>query len=384
MKNIFKKLLFIFILLTISIASISFANNETTNYDNEVVPISMDGGTPVDNTSSLDIAPPNHENYFYAGTDDVYLSIPVEGDVFIISGGTVNIDTTVTGNAFICAPSIIISENATINASMFTVTNSLNIVGSIGVNVYNVSDDFTLDGTIKNDLFSTSNKTNLNGSIYNCANISAENIIISEDANIEENLNYSSKETINIPNNVVKGNINYSLIDTKQDNSFDLNDFIFSVISFIVFVIVIFIISKWLNCKFVNKYPDFVKNLPKSLLYGLLGLIVTPIVCIFLLILGITINLSLVLMAIYFILLFIASSIVIIILAKLMSNKLHTKFEKANDTLLSILSIAVLSLVYKILQLIPTFGIIVTFAFVIVGIGILIKSIIPTKEQKKS
>ncbi len=384
MKNIFKKLLFIFILLTISIASISFANNETTNYDNEVVPISMDGGTPVDNTSSLDIAPPNHENYFYAGTDDVYLSIPVEGDVFIISGGTVNIDTTVTGNAFICAPSIIISENATINASMFTVTNSLNIVGSIGVNVYNVSDDFTLDGTIKNDLFSTSNKTNLNGSIYNCANISAENIIISEDANIEENLNYSSKETINIPNNVVKGNINYSLIDTKQDNSFDLKDFIFSVISFMIFVIVIFIISKWLNCKFVNKYPDFVKNLPKSLLYGLLGLIVTPIVCIFLLILGITINLSLVLMAIYFILLFIASSIVIIILAKLMSNKLHTKFEKANDTLLSILSIAVLSLVYKILQLIPTFGIIVTFAFVIVGIGILIKSIIPTKEQKKS
>ena len=384
MKNIFKKLLFIFILLTISIASISFANNETTNYDNEVVPISMDGGTPVDNTSSLDIAPPNHENYFYAGTDDVYLSIPVEGDVFIISGGTVNIDTTVTGNAFICAPSIIISENATINASMFTVTNSLNIVGSIGVNVYNVSDDFTLDGIIKNDLFSTSNKTNLNGSIYNCANISAENIIISEDANIEENLNYSSKETINIPNNVVKGNINYSLIDTKQDNSFDLKDFIFSVISFMIFVIVIFIISKWLNCKFVNNYPDFAQNLPKSLLYGLLGLIVTPIVCILLLILGLTINLSLVLMAIYFILLFIASSIVIIILAKLMSNKLHTKFEKANDTLLSILSIAVLSLVYKILQLIPTFGIIVTFAFVIVGIGILIKSTIPTKEQKKS
>lgn len=379
MKNIFKKLIFIFILLTISIASISFAN-----YDNEVVPISMDGGTSVDITSSLDIAPPNHENYFYAGTDDVYLSIPVEGDAFIISGGTVNIDTTVTGNAFICAPSIIISENATINASMFTVTNSLNIVGSIGVNVYNVSDDFTLDGTIKNDLFSTSNKTNLNGSIYNCANISAENIIISEDANIEENLNYSSKETINIPNNVVKGNINYSLIDTKQDNSFDLNDFIFSVISFMIFVIVIFMISKWLNCEVINNYPDFAQNLPKSLLYGLLGLIITPIVCILLLILGVTINLSLVLMAIYFILLFISSSIVIIALAKLMSDKLHTKFEKANDTLLSILSIAVLSLVYKILQLIPTFGIIVTFAFVIVGIGILIKSIIPTKEQKNS
>lgn len=379
MKNIFKKLIFIFILLTISIASISFAN-----YDNEVVPISMDGDMPVDITSSQDVVPPNQKNYFYVGTDDVYLSIPVEGDVFIVSGGTVNIDTTVTGNAFICSPSVIISENATVNASMFTVTNSLNIVGSIGVNVYNVSDDFTLGGIIKNDLFNTSNKATLNGSIYDSANISSENITISEDANIEKNLNYSSKEVINIPDNIVKGEIKYSLIDTKQDNSFDLNDFIFSVISFMIFVIVIFMISKWLNCEFINNYPDFAQNLPKSLLYGLLGLIITPIVCILLLILGVTINLSLVLMAIYFILLFISSNIVIIALAKLMSDKLHTKFEKANDTLLSILSIAVLSLVYKILQLIPTFGIIVTFAFVIVGIGILIKSIIPTKEQKNS
>ena len=321
MKNIFKKLIFIFILLTISIASISFAN-----YDNEVVPISMDGDMPVDITSSQDVVPPNQKNYFYVGTDDVYLSIPVEGDVFIVSGGTVNIDTTVTGNAFICSPSVIISENATVNASMFTVKNSLNIVGSIGVNVYNVSDDFTLGGIIKNDLFNTSNKATLNGSIYDSANISSENITISEDANIEKNLNYSSKEVINIPDNIVKGEIKYSLIDTKQDHSFDLNDFIFSVISFMIFVIVIFMISKWLNCEVINNYPDFAQNLPKSLLYGLLGLIITPIVCILLLILGVTINLSLVLMAIYFILLLISSSIVIIALAKLMSDKLHTKF----------------------------------------------------------
>ena len=60
MKNIFKKLIFIFILLTISIASISFAN-----YDNEVVPISMDGDMPVDITSSQDVVPPNQKNYFY-------------------------------------------------------------------------------------------------------------------------------------------------------------------------------------------------------------------------------------------------------------------------------------------------------------------------------
>ena len=55
-----------------------------------------------------------------------------------------------------------------------------------------------------------------------------------------------------------------------------------------------------------------------------------------------------------------------------------------NNTLLTVLSIAVLSIIYKIFQLIPVFGTLITFAFVVIGIGILTKSIIPTKEQKNS
>lgn len=387
MKNILKRFSFIFILLLISITSISFAENETTdtiNYDNEVVPISTEGGQPVNTDSTQENTITYQKNYFYAGTDDVNLNNPILGDVFIFTAGNVNINTAISGNAFICAPSVNILENASIQASLFTTADSLNIIGNIGTNVYDASNEFSLKGTIENDLFLASSETTINGYIHGNANISSGNIIISDNAYIENNLNYSSNKEINIPDNVVHGKISYSLNNTKEDTSFDLNDFVSSLISFIILAIVIFVIGKWLKCKFVNNSPDFVKKLPKSLLYGLLGLIVTPIVCILLLIFGVTINLAFILMAIYFILLFIASSIVIIVLSKLISDKLHSKYEKANNTLLSILSIAILSLVYKLLQLIPTFGTIVTFAFVMVGMGILIKNIIPIKEPKNS
>lgn len=383
MKNILKKFLFIFILLAISITSISLADNETTNYDNEVVPISMDSDIPVDVTSSQDEQSINSKNYFYAGTDDVNLTTPIVGDAFIVTAGNVNIDTTIMGNAFICASSVTVSNNASIQSSLFNVANSLNIIGSIGINVYNISSEFSLDGTVKNSLFSTSKTSNINGDIYGDANLSAENITISDNSYIENNLNYSSDEIINLPDNVVHGKVNYSLINTDEDDSFDSNDFIFSVISFIIFAIVIFAISKWLNFKFVETYPDFIKNLPSSLLYGFLGLIVTPILCIALLISGVTVSLAFILMAIYFVSLIIASSVVIIILSKLIAEKLHTKFDK-NITLLEILSITGLGLIYKLLQLVPILGIIISFVVVLTGIGVLIKNIIPTKEQKNS
>ena len=71
------------------------------------------------------------------------------------------------------------------------------MAGTIGINIYDVSSDFTLNGTIKNDLFLTSSKSNINGSVYGDANISAENISVSDSASIKNNFNYSAKEKIN-------------------------------------------------------------------------------------------------------------------------------------------------------------------------------------------
>ena len=389
MKNIFKKISIILMLLILSMSAIYLAANETdsepsVNYDDQVVPISMDNDEPIE-TSLPEGEQTLFKNYFYAGTDDINITTPVLGDVFVATSGTVTIDTSISGNAFICARTVLITEKATIQSSLFNASNSISITGAIGNNIYNVSEEFNLNGTIENDLFVTSSKCSIDGYVYGAANIASENVTVSDNSYFENDLNYSSKEQANISENVVKGKINHTVSDSDDDdNSFNVKDIIFSIIAFIVLALVIFVICEWLNCKYINTYPDFVKNLPKSLLYGFLGLIVTPILSIILLILSVTVSLSFILMAIYIISLIIASSIVIVVLSRLAAEKLHSKFKKVNDTLLTILSIVVLSIAYKLLQLIPTLGTIITFAFVMVGIGILIKNLIPSKEHRNS
>ena len=400
MKNILRKILIVFILLIFSIATLSLADNETddlelTNSDDEVAPISLeDSDTPVvdsydDNTDEdfddIEETASTSKNYFYAGTDDVNITLPIEGDIFVVTSGNVTIDTDIGGNAFICASSITITEDSSIDASLFSASSSLNIQGYVGINVYNVSRDFALTGTIGADLFSISSKSDLNGFIYGDANVSAENISMSDDSSIDGNFNYSSKEQINIPENAVTGETNFASVSVKSENaSTKIGKIAISILSFAILTIVLFIIGKWLNCKFITTYPDFIKNLPKSLLFGFLSLILVPIASFVLLICGVTVNLAFILIALYSVLLLIASSVVVIILSKLVAKKLNVKFEKANNTLLTILSIIVLSIVYKLIQLIPILGSITIFVFLIIGIGILINNIIPNKEVKNS
>ena len=401
MKNILRKILIIFILLVSSISVLSLADNEvdnseSVNYNDEVIPISDDA----DDTSNVDASEDTTEedetdynmqdstskNYFYAGTEDVKITTPVEGDVFVVTSGNVTIDTDISGNAFICANTVTIGEYSLIEASLFNASNSLILSGDVGINVYNISRNFTLSGNVDSDVFSSSAQSNLDGCISGNANISSENITISDELSIEGDLNYSSKEQITIPENTVKGSTNFASIneDTEVSTLTKINAFLTSVLSLAVLAIVLFVIGKWLNCKFINTYPDFVKNLPKSLLYGFLALIIIPIASLILLICGVTINLAFILTALYLVLLLIASSVVIIVLSKLVAEKLNVKFEKANNTLLTILSIIVLSIVYKLIQLIPVLGSITIFAFLIIGIGILINNIIPNKEVKNS
>ena len=397
MKNILRKILIIFILLISSISVLSLADNEvdnseSVNYNDEIMPISDDASedtTEVDETEDEYDYPTKDstsKNYFYAGTEDVNITTPVEGDVFVVTSGNVTIDTDISGNAFICANTVTIGEYSLIEASLFNASNSLILSGDVGINVYNISRNFTLSGNVDYDVFSSSAKSNLDGCISGNVNISSENITISDESSIEGDLNYSSKKQVDIPENTVEGKVNFSSIntDTEVSTITKINDFLTSVLSLAVLAIVLFVIGKWLNCKFINTYPDFVKNLPKSLLYGFLALIIIPIASLILLICGVTINLAFILTALYLVLLLIASSVVIIVLSKLVVEKLNVKFEKANNTLLIILSIIVLSIVYKLIQLIPVLGSITIFAFLIIGIGILINNIIPNKEVKNS
>lgn len=380
MKNILKKSLIIFIvfLLGFSFNLISNAESENNvNYDDQIALL--------DNASSEHIEENSvQKNYFYAGSDDVNLSNPVDGDVFICTSGTVNISSTVNGNVFVLASSVNVLNSANIQGSLFNTSYSLSIDGSIGSNVYNVSKELNFTGTIDLDLFSASNKSTLSGNIYRNANISSDDLKFTDSASINGDLNYSSKEQVSISDNMVKGKTSYTIVSTDdEETSFKAKDFVMSLISFIVLALVVFAISKWLKIKFMDSDLEFFKIFPKYLLYGLIGLIVTPILATLLLMSEVTLSLTVLLIALYISALMVASSIVVVILAKLLAKKITQKYTNSNITLMTVLSILVICLAYKLLQLIPVFGTILTFAFALVGLGILLKNICPTKTKEE-
>lgn len=380
MKNILKKSLIIFIvfLLGFSFNLISNAESENNvNYDDQIALL--------DNASSEQIEENSvQKNYFYAGSDDVNLSNPVDGDVFICTSGTVNISSTVNGNVFALASSVNVLNSANIQGSLFNTSYSLSIDGSIGSNVYNVSKELNFTGTIDLDLFSASNKSTLSGNIYRNANISSDDLKFTDSASINGDLNYSSKEQVSISDNMVKGKTSYTIVSTDdEETSFKAKDFVMSLISFIVLALVVFAILKWLKIKFMDSDLEFFKILPKYLLYGLIGLIVTPILATLLLMSEVTLSLTVILIALYILALIVASSIVVVILAKLLAKKITQKYTNSNITLMTVLSILVICLAYKLLQLIPVFGTILTFAFALVGLGILLKNICPTKTKEE-
>lgn len=390
MKNILSKFLIIFVLLIFNITSLSFADNETENldsmnYDDEVVPISMEGDTPVV-TSELDNGETSSEkNYFYAGESDVNINTPVSGDLFVATTGDVTINTSIGGNAFICASSVTIEDTGVVQVSLFTASKSINIDGVVGLNVYSVSSNINVNGTIGADLSSFSQKANIDGYINGNTNITCEDISISDNSYIGGNLNYTSNNTLNTPDGVINGTVNHTFLDSNETSLLDeIKDFVLSTISFAIFAIVIFIICKQLNCKFINTYQDFLEKCPKFFLYGLLSLIVLLVISFILLICKLTFALSFIVIVLTILLITLASSIVIILLSKLLTEKLHTKFEKVNDTWLTIGLITILCIAYKILKLIPILETILTLIFVIIGVGVLVKNIIPAKTNKNS
>ena len=366
MKNLLRKFLLIFMTFSmiLSINIVSHAENEVE--ENMVDSYDYD----------------YHKNLFSMSSEDITLREDVYGDVFICTSGTATIDTFISGNVFICASNIEISENSQIEASLFTMSENLTILGVVDGNVYSICQDFILEemAYINLDLFLTSQNVNINGQIYRDANLSAGKIAFSENAHIGEDLNYSSEQEIAIPDGVVSGNVKYSNTTYTETRQNEVSQWIYSALSFIILVIALFIISKWIHCKFMKEHTNFIHDLPKYLLYGILGFIVTPIISILFLILGITAPLSVILFFLYFILMLIASAITLITISNLCNEKLKEKLA-INDTLRTILVLILLCIAYKLLKLIPTVGFIVTLAFVIIGYGILMKSIIPTKQE---
>lgn len=318
-------------------------------------------------------------NYFNTSNDPINITKDIEGDAFILCKQKVTIDSFISGNVFVISTDLEITENAEISGSLFCLAQNLNLSGEVVNNVYCATQTFNMNtnSSIGLCLYLTAEDTKLGGEIEGDANISSNKITILDNLNINGDINYSSPEEIQIPQSaIILGNIRYSLNNPKDDVSKSnvILDFIRSTLSYAILALVLFLILYKANVKFIKNDIKLKDNLGKIILCGILTLLLTPLFCIVTLFTSFTLPISLIVAFIYIVLILVATPISIIVLSKLLSEKYKETFIKNNNILRHSIFIVILCIVYKLLELIPIVGLIITIALGLIGVGIITKN----------
>ena len=397
MKTNFKKLLVIAItfLFILNIAVISNAENDLTT---DILKTMEENGIPVSENEMQVLSAPNNEsgkNYYSLSQSDVTIDTDVYGDVFVCANGNVNINSKIFGNVFVLSKQITISGTAEINAALFCVTQNLDISGVIKGNCYSVSQETNIreNGVINLDLFDVSENLNISGNIKRDAFISVSNITLNSGAYINGDLNYSSENEASISKNSVGGEINFSQ-KTENENttvtttksaitSFVVVSFIKKCLTQAIFAVALFFILKYIGSNIITEHSNFKTKLGKYILFGLLLTFVSPILLIILLAIGLTSKVAFLLILAYIVFILISSSTFIIVLANMLAEKYKEKLN-LSENLKMVLLISVLSILYKLLGLIPVLGGLAKFAIIILGVGITICSLPANKAISNS
>lgn len=386
LKNKWKIIaLLVAIILVLMVPTVR-AENEVTNEDVSVNPISED---PEATTSEETAQETTSEDNFKRGDvyltgDSVTIDYVVDGNLFVFAN-SLTINSQIGGDVFVVANSVNVGEQGYVFSNLFALSNDVTISGIV-YDLYTSSNNVTINGYIYRDIRVTSNSLNINGIVgrnayvktnaINFATGSTEENQITSNGIISGDLNYTASSEFSIPEGSVAGTTNF----TKSNNSNDVSvqEYILSLGRFLATVAIIWLLCLWLAPKFLNNANQLVskKSLP-IVGYGILTPILTLIAFVIFIILGITSNIGLFALALLFLLFAISSSIFAIALNQFICNKL--KIEKTIGTFgMLIVSAAV---IWGI-ALIPYVGGIASLLISIYGLGLIVYYIIPKKDKE--
>ncbi len=379
LKNKFKiitLLMVIILAFTVPIVQAAEDTTATNEVNEQATQQAVDANASMENLKSEDI---------YLTGDEVTIDYMVDGNLFVFAN-TVNINSYIGGDAFIVANTINVNENGYIFSNLFAIGKDITISGRI-YDLYACSNNITINGYIYRDIRTITDNLNISGiigrNVYtktNTINIQttsneSEQSQVTSQGLINGNLNYTSSTELSIPEGTVAGSVNYT--EEKSSNSASVQTYILSLGRFIVTVVLVWLICLWLAPKFLKNTSTIIsKKFLPTLGYGILTPILAVIAFALLILLGITSTIATIGLAILFIGIALAPSIFAITINNLICNKL--KIEK-NSVIFGILIIT--SAILWAICIIPVVGSFVSIAISILGLGIIIKGILPSKNK---
>ena len=274
-----------------------------------------------------------------------------KSDYAVIAGNSIDVSGNVLNDTVIAGNIINIKDDAILERDSIIVGSDIQIMGNIGRNVTIYSRKVSLKGA------------NVNGNVR----IKAEEIDVDSDTIITGKLSYPKDAKANVSSHIT--NIEKtSPIQTDED---DLISFLMSRVWSFMSIVFIFALLSLIRPKIFEdvqnnfKEFDFNKGI-STFTKGLSFLIIVPVISLMLLMLPFGIPLSLIILALYFIVVYLSSMFT----GYLIGYKLWQNFLKSDINLLLVgmLGYSILFL----LELIPGFGSLVRLSCVLFGIGVII------------
>ena len=396
LKNKILVFAFAFIILfsTISMASTTPVNNTKGNPEEAVTTsLNTEGKTnqTASNETNGEASSENASNenanentiytsdYFAAG-QNVELNKLVDGNSFAM-GDTINVTGQINGDLFVLGNKVIIDENAIIYNNLFVLAKELVINGTV-YNLYSLSTDLTLgqSAIIYRDMASYSNKITFEGRVQRDVFVTANELNFPDNSKtlVYGSFNYTSVNEANIPDGIIKGDINFKKIDTSIDTSTLILNYIIRFVATVIFVLAVVLFLIFFTPKAIDRAKYNLIERPFATTgIGILGIALIPFIVVLLMTLSVTLPLAMTLAVIYGILVSLAFSFFAIAIAKYLVDKfnLQKKWQLALFTIIS-------ALVMYALTIIPAIGGYAKLFFIVVGFGIVLVSIFSKKFEK--
>ncbi|HMB44913.1 MAG TPA: hypothetical protein VKL21_03730 [Candidatus Methanoperedens sp.] len=316
--------------------------------------------------------------------DDIYFagsSVIVEGTIngdLVAAGGEIRVTGTINGGIIAAGGSIIV--NGKVTDDIRAAGGEVRIGGDVGDNVLTFTGQFVLeknariardltlgagnaviDGTVNGNINGGATDLEMSGSVKGNVTVEIDNNIkIFPDAIIGGNLEYKAPHQGEI-SGIVSGKTTYKETPVKKE---DIKSKIEGEILGYLWLLLIGIVSLLLAPELTQKNSDMVTVKPlRNLLFGLLFLIITPIVAVLLLITIIGIPLSLIIFIIYVIILYISRIYVGFRAGQYVLKKLKIETRSRGLTMASGLLILIIGMN------LPIIGIFIHFAVLLLGLG---------------
>ena len=378
-----KKVVGVLFLIFIMMATFSFAAYPA---DLEAAELQLIDATNLEDVEMTPIEPRNEENVeealieedeiiyddVYRMEEDVTINEIIDGNVYVMAKNIKIENTIIYGNVYVMAEKIEI-VNSEIDGSIYAIGEEINFSGAAyDVYVCGAKINFDSDSYIWRSVRAAGETLNIDGNIGRNLYAGVSNLSIGDNAIIEGVLNYSSEKEGNISENAQISEVQFNKeeIKVEEENTIDVKDYIYQALTavfkaLIVVLIIVFGVHKFNNLKRTNNMAiDLLKNTAK----GSLVLIFVPIISVLLMISLVGLGFGFIILALYAISLYIATSIMSVEIAhRILTNKDKDEIQKGKMIGMATL----VALIIWAISFIPVIGGIIKFVLILMGLGII-------------